>query len=228
MKNAWFCVIYRDNPKGGLSVKRLTGLLLVLMLVFSLSSALAQRADCPVGGFSIDLPDGFSEKPQYYNSDLCFYWENINLRLTVLAYASFQGEVSETFEVLTGSETASGYVTINGMRMFYTRSEDPSGISSEGASALSSSDISSENSSLISSDVSSGNVSSKLSAGISCETGSVAGSEQTDSSGSETPSPPDEHEENTGVSTSMTHNAKIVSFFIFLLINGTLRLYCVR
>ncbi len=110
-------------------MKRLTGLLLVLLLVFSLSSALAQRAECPVGGFSIDLPDGFSEKPQYYNSDLCFYWENINLRLTVLAYASFQGEVSETFEVLTGSETASGYVTINGMRMFYTRSEDPSGIS---------------------------------------------------------------------------------------------------
>ena len=40
----------------------------------------------------------------------------------------YQGEVSETFEVLTGNETASGYVTINGMKMLYTRSETPGSI----------------------------------------------------------------------------------------------------
>ena len=34
------------------------------------------------------------------------------------------GEVAEIFEVLTGSETESGYVNTNGMRMFYTVSEE--------------------------------------------------------------------------------------------------------
>lgn len=107
-------------------MKRLTGLLLVLLLVFSLSAALAQRAECPVGGFSVTLPDHFVEEPVSPGSDLCFYWHGN--KLTVQAYAIYQGEVTETFEVLTGNETESGYVTINGMRMFYTRSEDPSGI----------------------------------------------------------------------------------------------------
>ena len=107
-------------------MKRLTGLLLVLALVFSLSAALAERHPCETGGFSVKLPDHFVEEPGYYGSDLCFYWHGN--KLTVLGYVSYQGEVSETFEVLTGNETASGYVTINGMKMLYTRSETPGSI----------------------------------------------------------------------------------------------------
>ena len=107
-------------------MRRLTGLLLILALVFTCSAALAQRAECPVGGFSVTLPDHFVEESVSPGSDLCFYWHGN--KLTVQAYAIYQGEVTETFEILTGNETESGYVTINGMRMFYTRSEDPSGI----------------------------------------------------------------------------------------------------
>ena len=107
-------------------MKRLTGLLLVLLLVFSLSSALAQRAECPVGGFSVTLPDHFVEESVSPGSDLCFWWHGN--KLTVQAYAIYQGEVTETFEVLTGNETESGYVTINGMKMLYTRSETPGNI----------------------------------------------------------------------------------------------------
>ena len=108
-------------------MKRLTGLLLVMALVFSLSAALADRVPCETGGFSVKLPDHFVEEPLRGVPDLCFYWHGS--KLTVLAYASPQGEVAETFEVLTGDETESGYVTINGMRMLYTRSETPGNIS---------------------------------------------------------------------------------------------------
>lgn len=102
-------------------MKRLAGLLLALLFVFSLSSALALRAECPVGGFSVSLPDHFTEESSSGVPDLCFYWHGN--KLTVLAYASYQGEVAEIPEVFTGNETESGYRTINGMRMFYTRSE---------------------------------------------------------------------------------------------------------
>ena len=56
--------------------------------------------------------------------DLCFYWHGN--KLTVQGYASYQGEIagSDLFEVLTGSETESGYVTINGMNMLYARTEE--------------------------------------------------------------------------------------------------------
>lgn len=103
-------------------MKRFAGLLVALLLVFSLSAALAQRAECPVGGFSVTLPDHFLEESVSPGSDLCFNWHGN--RLAVRAYAIYQGEVTETFEVLTGSETESGYVTVNGMQMFYTRSEE--------------------------------------------------------------------------------------------------------
>lgn len=108
-------------------MKRLTGLLLLLSLLFVFSAALADRQACETGGFSVKLPDHFVEEPGYYGSDLCFYWHGN--KLTVLAYVSYQGEVSETFEVLTGEETDSRPVTVNGMKMLYTRSETPSGIS---------------------------------------------------------------------------------------------------
>ena len=107
-------------------MKRIAGLLLALLLVLCVSAALAQRAECPVGGFSVTLPDHFVEEPVFPGSDLCFYWHGN--KLTVQAYAIYQGEVAETFEVLTGNETESGYVNIVGVPMFYTRSEEPGGI----------------------------------------------------------------------------------------------------
>ena len=108
-------------------MKRLTGLLLVLALVFALSAALAERQSCETGGFSVKLPDHFVEGSLGGDPNLCFHWQG--KKLTVLAYADPQGEVAETFEVLTGDETDSRYVKVNGMKMLYTRSETPGGIS---------------------------------------------------------------------------------------------------
>ncbi len=103
-------------------MKRFAGLLLALLLVFSLSSALAQRVSCPVGGFSVSLPDDYAEGSLSGDPDLCFYWYGNGL--TVLAYASYQGEVAEIPEVYTGNETETGYRSIGGMNMRYTRSEE--------------------------------------------------------------------------------------------------------
>ena len=100
-------------------MKRLAGLLLILMLVCSLSPALAQTAECPAGGFSVWMPDHFEEvQPDPLSDpDQCFYWHG--KKLAVLGYVTFQGQVSLTDlpQVLTGSETESGYVSFNGMDM---------------------------------------------------------------------------------------------------------------
>ena len=107
-------------------MKRLTGFLLALVLVFSFSAALAQKVDCPVGGFSVNLPDHFREMEwdPLLDPELCFNWAG--KKLTVQAYVSYQGEVagSDLFEVLTGNETEYGPVTVNGMYMLYTRIEE--------------------------------------------------------------------------------------------------------
>lgn len=106
-------------------MKRLTGLLLAVMLVFSLSAALAQKIDCPVGGFSLVLPDHFVEEPydQELDPELCFYWHG--KKLAVQAYVSYQGEVagSDLFQVLTGNEEEAGPVVINRMDMLYARTQ---------------------------------------------------------------------------------------------------------
>ena len=107
-------------------MKRLAGFLLVLAIVFSLSAALAQWVDCPVGGFSVSLPDHFTEEiiDPYQAPDLCFFWHG--KKLTVQAYISYQGEVagSDLFQVLTGYETEYGPVVVNGMNMLYARTEE--------------------------------------------------------------------------------------------------------
>ena len=105
-------------------MKRLAGLLLVLVVAFSLSAAQAQQVECPVGGFSVKLPDHFVEESVSGDPELCFYWHGN--KLTVQAYVSYQGEVagSDLFQVLTGSETDYGSRVINGMEMYYTRAEE--------------------------------------------------------------------------------------------------------
>ena len=105
-------------------MKRLIGLLLIVLLVFPLSAAMAQRVDCATGGFSVRLPDHFVEESVSGDPDLCFYWHG--KKLTVLGYASYLGEFagSDLFEVLTGNETDYGWKTINGMNMYYTRTEE--------------------------------------------------------------------------------------------------------
>ena len=105
-------------------MKRFAGIFVIVLLVFSLSAALAQKVECTTGGFSVKLPDHFVEEAVSGDPDLCFYWHGN--KLTVQGYASYQGEIagSDLFEVLTGSETESGYVTINGMNMLYARTEE--------------------------------------------------------------------------------------------------------
>ena len=105
-------------------MKRFAGIFVIVLLVFSLSAALAQKVECTTGGFSVELPDHFTEEPVSGDPDLCFYWHGN--KLTVQAYASYQGEIagSDLFEVLTGTETESGYVSINGMSMLYARTEE--------------------------------------------------------------------------------------------------------
>lgn len=102
---------------------------LVLALVMLVSSAFAQRAACPAGGFSLSLPDSFSEQPfsPSEDPDLCFFWHGEGI--TVQAYASYLGEVapSSLFQVLTGNETDSGMVSVNGMQMVYGAGSDASG-----------------------------------------------------------------------------------------------------
>ena len=100
---------------------------LILAVLFCLffSSAIAQKVSCPVGGFSLNLPDHFSEQPSSSSDpDLCLYWKG--KKMTVLAYASYLGEVagSDLFQVLTGTETDSGRTTINGMNMLYAAGTD--------------------------------------------------------------------------------------------------------
>ena len=110
-------------------MKRLIGFLLILLMVFSLSAALAQRAESAEGGFSVKLPDHFVEESVGGYSDLCFYWHGN--KLTVQGYASYQGEIagSDLFQVLTGDETEYGTKTINGMEMMYARTEDGGNVS---------------------------------------------------------------------------------------------------
>ena len=99
-------------------------LMLTVLLCLCGVSALAQRVSCPVGGFSLTLPDHFSEQPVSGDPDLCFYWKGT--KMTVLAYASYLGEVagSDLFQVLTGSETDSGKISVNGMSMLYAAGAD--------------------------------------------------------------------------------------------------------
>lgn len=105
-------------------MKRVAGLILVMVLVLSFSSALAQRISCPDGGFTVTLPDHFTEGPT--GGDLCFHWHG--KKLTVEGYVSYLGEVagSDLFEVLTGDEQESGSKTINGMNMIYSLTQNDS------------------------------------------------------------------------------------------------------
>ena len=106
-------------------MKRLTGILLIVLLVFSLSAAMAQRVECATGGFSVKLPDHFVEESFDHGSgnDLVFWWHGN--KLTVQAYSYYQGEgvdISELFQVLDSSDEDYGLVSINGKKMYYSRS----------------------------------------------------------------------------------------------------------
>ena len=106
-------------------MKRIAGLLLAVLMIFSVSVALAQWVSCPQGGFSLKLPDHFvEESADYGDPDLCFFWHGS--RLSVQAYVSYQGEVagSDLFQVLDGSETDYGTKSYNGINMSYVRTEE--------------------------------------------------------------------------------------------------------
>lgn len=101
---------------------------LVLFLLAAVPSALALRASCPAGGFSLSLPDSFSEQSFSASDDpdLCFFWQGGGI--VIQGYASYLGEVapSSLFQVLTGNETDSGSCTVNGMQMVWGASEEAS------------------------------------------------------------------------------------------------------
>ena len=102
-------------------MKRIAALMLIVLLLCFCTCAMAQRVACPVGGFSLTLPDHFVEEHDPSDPELCFYWHGN--KLTVLGYASWMGEVpdSDLFHVLDGSEQESGERYVNGMRMLYAR-----------------------------------------------------------------------------------------------------------
>ena len=95
-------------------------LMLAVLFCLFCCPALAQTVSCPVGGFSVNMPDHFAEQPlSSEEPDLCLYWKG--KKMSVLAYATYLGEVagSDLFQVLTGSETDSGTTNLNGMNMLY-------------------------------------------------------------------------------------------------------------
>ena len=96
----------------------------VVILMMSLSAALAQTASSDVGGFSVTLPDHFVEESVAASPDpdLCFWWHGN--KLNVMAYTLYQGEVPLSDVFLTGDETEYGYVTIKKMDMLYYRFDD--------------------------------------------------------------------------------------------------------
>ena len=50
-------------------------LILAFLLCLAFSVSLAQTVSCPVGGFSLNLPDHFTEQPLSPEApDLCLYW----------------------------------------------------------------------------------------------------------------------------------------------------------
>ena len=100
-------------------------LMLAVLLCLLFPSALAQTVSCPVGGFSFNLPDHFTEQPLSREApDLCLYWKG--KKMSVLAYVTYLGEVagSDLFQVLTGTETDSGSTVKNGMNMLYAKGTD--------------------------------------------------------------------------------------------------------
>ena len=102
--------------------QRLAATLALLVLVVPVYASAAQVASTQVGGFSLTLPDRFA--PQSYSQD-----EAPDHSISIQAYAVYLGEVagSDLFQVLTGSETDSGLITLNGMPMLYAAGADLNG-----------------------------------------------------------------------------------------------------
>ena len=108
--------------------RRVCMLAVLLVCCLAFSSALAQRRACPVGGFSLDLPDSFAEQALPAGvPDLCFYWKSDSL--SIQAYVIYEGEVagSDLFHVLTGTESDSGTTRIAGMNMLFASGVDSGG-----------------------------------------------------------------------------------------------------
>ncbi len=107
-------------------MKKLIAFLLCFLCLFSAVSASAQTVACSAGGFTLVLPDSFSEIPRSSGDDrdLVLHLSDGTVDLTV--YVSFSG-AGNSFEVLTGDESDYGYVSYGGMDMFYTRGKDRSG-----------------------------------------------------------------------------------------------------
>ena len=107
-------------------MKRLTGILLIVLLVFSLSAAMAQRVECATGGFSVKLPDHFVEEAVSGDPDLCLLLQDENISLSVYV-SDAGGLLPDAFEVFTGDETESGTVVFGGVEMTYVAGQSSEG-----------------------------------------------------------------------------------------------------
>ena len=110
-------------------MKRLPAFLVLILVLVFVSSALAQSVTCVPGGFSLTLPDHFSPiQDARQDDDLCFAWHS--KALTIYGYATDMGRklrAEDLFQVLNGTETDYGTLTINGQDMLYARGKDDQG-----------------------------------------------------------------------------------------------------
>jgi hypothetical protein len=111
-------------------MKRLSALLLIMLLLFSLPSALAQDAVCESGGFSLTLPDSFQPVGPQPSDDpeLCFNWRGGNIN--VQGFAVPMGKkvkLKDLYQILTDDVTDYGTLTINRQDMLYARGRDDYG-----------------------------------------------------------------------------------------------------
>ncbi len=107
-------------------MKKLLSLLLFLSLLLLAFSASAQTVSVPSAGFTLTIPDSFSEIPRSPADDpeLVLRLADSSLDLTV--YVSFSGG-GDLFQLLTGDESEYGSVTVNGMNMLYALGTDIQG-----------------------------------------------------------------------------------------------------
>ena len=107
-------------------MKKSIASLLFLSVLLCAVSGFAQTVSCPSAGFTLVIPDSFSEIPHLPMDD-----QNLVLRYSdgavdLAVYVSYAG-AGNPFMVLTGNETEYGPVTINGTDMTYARGVDEYG-----------------------------------------------------------------------------------------------------
>ena len=107
-----------------LLMKKLLSLLLFLSLLLLAFSASAQTVSVPSAGFTLTVPDSFTELPgDPDNPDLVLHLADSGMDLTVYVSYFGRGTVNDLL-ILTGDETGYGSVTLNGKDMVWITGQD--------------------------------------------------------------------------------------------------------